>query len=649
MRNVHELKYLMLSAGTTLLITACGGGSGGTSTPTTPEPIPGSNVAPSAQAGADLAATAGAAVALNGSPSSDADGSVAFWAWTQTGGTTVTLSNANTGAASFTAPANATSSPLVLTFTLTVTDDDGATDSDTVTVTIAAASTVGSGFDWLVRDINTDSGSSGISAESGLPDGLSSTSVVVGNQLYFTASDGVHNGVTDKELWATDGTFAGTRLVKDINPGGTGSMVGLTGRALNGKLVFYANNGTATGLWISDGTSNGTQLLKDVSPTASENIYGWVVAGNNLYFISNHSDYGRELWVTDGTTSGTHLVRDIVPGPNTSDIKDRYAVIGDKLFFFALAPTASAGSSAWQLWVTDGTDIGTQMLTNTTFGTAIASWDMAVLQNKVYFSHDDGSGDQELWVSDGTVSGTRLFKDVSGPNGSSWPSKLQTVGSKLVFSAYKPNEGAVHSLWASDGTDAGTTLISDVEIFVNADANLDTAQLNGKLYFRGHLPDDSTYKLWATDGTISGTSVINDADPVDHHTNRYMITAGNRIVFFANDVTHGKEPWVTDGTNAGTQLLKDVFPGVGNSPAGGLVAVGNKAYFRAATTTGDLQLFETDGTPAGTRQLAPADATNTVSPLSASGVCHALGNQVLFTADFHLKGNELYSFAITPP
>ena len=37
----------------------------------------------------------------------------------------------------------------------------------------------------------------------------------VGDTLFFTADDGVNGN----ELWKSDGTEAGTVLVKDINPG----------------------------------------------------------------------------------------------------------------------------------------------------------------------------------------------------------------------------------------------------------------------------------------------------------------------------------------------------------------------------------------------------------------------------------------------
>ena len=43
---------------------------------------------------------------------------------------------------------------------------------------------------------------------------------VVGQTLFFSAVD----GASGRELWKSDGTEAGTVLVKDINPGSAGSI-----------------------------------------------------------------------------------------------------------------------------------------------------------------------------------------------------------------------------------------------------------------------------------------------------------------------------------------------------------------------------------------------------------------------------------------
>ena len=108
----------------------------------------------------------------------------------------------------------------------------------------------GNGSSWLVKDIN-----------SGKNSGTQEfTAVVAGDYLFFTADDGT-NGT---ELWRSDGTEAGTVMVKDINTGATWDSSSdpyhLT--VMGGNIYFAADNGTNTQeLWRSDGTESGTVML----------------------------------------------------------------------------------------------------------------------------------------------------------------------------------------------------------------------------------------------------------------------------------------------------------------------------------------------------------------------------------------------------
>src|SRR5438034_1072453 len=84
----------------------------------------------------------------------------------------------------------------------------------------------------------------------------------VASVQYFTAIDGSHGS----ELWASDGTTAGTRMVADVRPGSAGSAIADLA-TIHGKLVFVANDGThGAELFASDGTTAGTSLLRDINP-----------------------------------------------------------------------------------------------------------------------------------------------------------------------------------------------------------------------------------------------------------------------------------------------------------------------------------------------------------------------------------------------
>ncbi len=89
-----------------------------------------------------------------------------------------------------------------------------------------------------------------------------------GYKAFFAASDETHG----EELWVTDGTAAGTRMVKDINPGTGSSDVNWMAR-FNDKVVFAANDGqNGMELWISDGTEAGTKMVQDIHEFGSSDL-----------------------------------------------------------------------------------------------------------------------------------------------------------------------------------------------------------------------------------------------------------------------------------------------------------------------------------------------------------------------------------------
>jgi len=126
--------------------------------------------------------------------------------------------------------------------------------------------------------------------------------------LYFACNDGTE-GV---ELWRSDGTELGTRMVKDINPWGNSNPRYLT--VVNGVLFFQADDGVSgVELWKSDGTEQGTVLVRDIYPARSSYPSHLICVGDLLYFQADDGISGIELWRSNGTSSGTNRVDDINP------------------------------------------------------------------------------------------------------------------------------------------------------------------------------------------------------------------------------------------------------------------------------------------------------------------------------------------------
>lgn len=120
-----------------------------------------------------------------------------------------------------------------------------------------------------------------------------SSLVAAGNRLFFAVDD----PATGPELWTSDGTRPGTRLVREIRPGAHGSYPQeLT--AVDGLLLFAADDG-AHGLepWVTDGTAAGTRLLADLAPGLdASGPANFTVAGDLVGFDADDGVHGREMW-----------------------------------------------------------------------------------------------------------------------------------------------------------------------------------------------------------------------------------------------------------------------------------------------------------------------------------------------------------------
>ena len=134
---------------------------------------------------------------------------------------------------------------------------------------------------------------------------------------FFQADDGIHGS----ELWRTDGTPAGTSLIKDILPGPLGSAPhNLT--AFDGKLIFTANDGHARRASLDQrrdrrrhGPAQGHQPRPGLYARQASTDFTEV--NGVMYFSANDGTHGTELWRTDGTAAGTFLLKDIDPSKLT--------------------------------------------------------------------------------------------------------------------------------------------------------------------------------------------------------------------------------------------------------------------------------------------------------------------------------------------
>lgn len=375
-------------------------------------------------------------------------------------------------------------------------------------------------------------------------------------------------------LWQTDGTSAGTRMVKDLDPQSSlpGQwFVSARNDALTvGDTMYFTGVTNAHGreLWRTDGTPEGTRMVADLVPGAGDsNPEGFVALGNQLIFTAD-----KKLWRTDGTAGGTVMLRDA--DPLGSWEQERMAAMGDHVYFTTYpshAPYYSRHPTG-QLWRTDGTPQGTVMIRDVSpqpfdpTGSNPQHSGLININNTLYFAAHDGDRGWEPFRSDGTKRGTFMIRDIAPPPTDpnihgSYPQNLTDVGGTLFFSA----DGF---LWKSDGTSKGTIKLKTV------DAARGFVNVNGTLYF------SSFDALWKSDGTREGTVQVADVRPAEYFGPAAVATLNGRM-FFGAGGGDGFELYETDGSSARTTQIYDLSPGAESSHAQVLGQRGERLVFTA--------------------------------------------------------------------
>ena len=396
---------------------------------------------------------------------------------------------------------------------------------------------------------------------------LRERAVRVGKQVYFVVSDDT-NG---EELWKSDGTRSGTNRVKAPPSNGGGGIISVSpsNLAALGKYVLYAGNTRSHGraLVRSDGTSAGTKLVKDITP-----MWMGPVLGKYLYFMGKDQAHGTELWRTDGTTAGTTLVSDTNPGeasgggshmiawknavyfsgddgvngrelwktagtPESSQMVEDarpgpegsspylFEALGDLLYFFAFDPAEGV-----ELRVSDGESV--RLVAEVAEGAAGSyGREPTARGGYVYFATDTG-----LWRSNGTAEGTRSIAEFPVDTGG--PSALTTFRGELYFTLGVGGG----DLYRTNGPSAVTRI--DLGIAGASVGNETPFGCGTTLYFAATDPKEGS-ELWSTKGLSSNVRRLivrpgkGDAypDPV--------ACLNNKLFFAATTSDVGREPRMT--------------------------------------------------------------------------------------------------------
>ena len=438
----------------------------------------------------------------------------------------------------------------------------------------------------------------------------------VNGLIFFEA---VNDG--DAELWRSDGTAAGTILLKDFFSSARNAPL-TDPTSVNGTLFFLWDDGSPReALWRSNGTPAGTVQIGVLNyPADLTNLDG------TLFFVADNGSHEEELWRSNGTPAGTALVQGVNPATTASYPYDPTNVNGT-LFFFANATAHGA-----ELWRSNGTITGTKPVH--IFGSgAYASYlrGLTNVNGTAFFSAGEA-----LWKSDGTNSGTVPVKSFAGDN-LSGPTYSTNVSGTLFFGAIGQSDSV--QLWESNGTAAGTLLVKDIgyvpKVFTD---------VNGTVFFQAN---DYGMHLWESNGTSAGTFILKDINTggVEVQYSSYLTNCNGTLFFSDNNGTHGTELWQSNGTASGTRMVKDIFPSGGGSYPRYLTNVRGTLFFQANDGTHGAELWRSNRSSAGTVLVADINRTPVGSypgpPTNVNGT-------LFFAANDNIHGSQLWRTNGTP-
>lgn len=269
--------------------------------------------------------------------------------------------------------------------------------------------------------------------------------------VYFSATDPVFGN----ELWRSDGSSAGTTRITDISPGTSSAFPSEI--TVVGNTVFFTALSTATGLELwkwENGITTALEIFPGAANSSPDNLVAW---GNGIGFTVDNANFETELWKSDGTPAGTVQV---VPAP-TRGGSGEYFTLGATAAGLVYLNDLAVG---YDLLVASGVPGQTTFLAHfdELLSPSPSSVERVLLDGVLYFGAEViGTSGEELWRTDGTPAGTEVLDLIPGPL-SSTPLYLTTAAGRLYFAANDLAHGReLYELLTvplfSDAFESGTT------------------------------------------------------------------------------------------------------------------------------------------------------------------------------------------------
>jgi ELWxxDGT repeat protein len=450
-------------------------------------------------------------------------------------------------------------------------------------------------------------------------------------------------GSTYAQPWA--------QLVKDACPGEMGHVS--FPYVFNNKIYYLGyDEQHGNELWVSDGTTAGTKMLVDINTNGQEesNPINFTGGSNKLYFMARPQMGFHKFFATDGTAAGTVSPKDIT-------VSDKpYVFNGDAYFTGTGKDSTHPG-----LWRSDGTETGTKELA----AMNVSVFDRATTAGRLFLATTNLNNEQRLWVTDGTIAGTRqMYTDtqvfigpvVVGNKVCLW---AQDVANNTT-GVYATDGAATQMLEATEVHSPFQYMNGELYYIVAAaNAMMELHATNGttarmvrplsvsepvydRIYVLGNqLVFFVQQDIYISDGTAAGTWSIRIPDKLN--TNVYPEVSDGKLFFATRASGSRSDLWVMDGTLTGMHRVDSAYYiantfNVDSKQRTFKVANG-KVYFEAKKQQYKNGLYLANGIS----QLYSSDG-NSITPVTpAISIADAYYEYVLFNNDLYIAANDSIS------
>lgn len=345
-------------------------------------------------------------------------------------------------------------------------------------------------------------------------------------------------------------------------------------------------------LWTTNGTTKGTKLVRDITRGRRDPFPTFVASTRRLtFFWADDGVHGSELWRTNGTRRGTRMVKDIRPGKRSSNANSGYqreaAVLGNTVYFLAYTK-----ATEYEVWKTDGTRRGTTRVSDLppVLGGSEPR-DLTAAGDSVYFAFQAADGEQ-LWSTRGSRASTMMLRSrlqiqIDSAGG------LESTAGTLFFVATDNSRGFELStgfeLWRSSGTAASTQIVSELGRGRNSANIQGLAAAGGRAYLGRGLDALAT-------GPFGPPVQLRNRNGTTLQVQPDSFIAAGANVFGLSRPSNGRVQLFRLGPQGQTPQAE---VSISEDADGDFAANGGHVVFATENA-----IFRSDGTPAGTRLLA---------------------------------------------